>query len=146
MKVILLRDVAKIGRRYEIVEVPHGFALNKLVPQGLAKEATPENVKQIQARSAHVAAEHAAADEAFAAACATLEGKQVTIAAPANEQGHLFEAVKPERIAEAISAEGATIAPAQIHIGTPIKSVGPHTVDLVSGDQRSELPVEVVAQ
>lgn len=145
MKVILLQDVAKIGRRFDIVEVPHGYALNKLVPQGLAKEATSENVKQVKARSEHIAAEHAASDEAFAAAAETLAGKTITIAAPANEQGHLFEAVKPDRIVEAIRDAGATVTPQQIHIGTPIKSVGLHTIDLISGDQRHELTVEVTA-
>ena len=48
MKVILLRDVAKIGRRFEIVEVPDGYALNKLIPKKDAEAATPANVKRIQ--------------------------------------------------------------------------------------------------
>ena len=47
MKVILLRDVAKIGKRYEIVEVPDGFALNKLIPKKDAEAATPVNVKRV---------------------------------------------------------------------------------------------------
>lgn len=145
MKVILLQDVAKIGRRFEIVDVPHGFALNKLVPQGLAKEATPENVKQVRARAEHIAAEHAAADEAFATALTALAGKEIRIAAPANEQGHLFETIKSDRIAEALRAEGAAVSPAHIHVGTPIKHIGTHMIELVSGDQRGELTLEVTA-
>ncbi len=47
MKVILLRDVAKIGKRYEVANVPDGFALNKLIPQGDAQAATPDNVKRV---------------------------------------------------------------------------------------------------
>ena len=39
MKVILLQDVAKIGRRSEVVEVPDGYAQNKLIPKGMAQPA-----------------------------------------------------------------------------------------------------------
>lgn len=145
MKVILLQDVAKIGRRYEIVEVPHGFALNKLVPQGLAKEATPANVRQVEARKEHIAAEHAKADEAFNAAVAALSDAKIEIPAAASETGHLFEAVKSDRIAEALQAEGVSLPSSSIHIGTPIKNVGTHTVDLVSGTERRELAIEIVS-
>ena len=145
MQVILLQDVAKLGRRHEIVEVPHGHGLNRLIPQGFAVEATPENVKRVKAQASKVEADHAAADETFAAALSALEGKTLTIAAPANEQGHLFEAVKPERVVEAAAAAGATVTPAQIHIGTPLKSVGTHTVALISGEQRGDVMVEVTA-
>lgn len=145
MKVILLQDVAKIGRRYEIVEVPHGFALNKLVPQGLAKEATPANIKHVEARKEHIAAEHAKADETFSAALTSLADQKIEIAAAASETGHLFEAVKSDRIAAALQAQGIAIEPSSIHIGTPIKNVGTHTVDLVSGEQRRELSIEVVS-
>ena len=48
MKVILLKDVAKIGRRFEIKEVPDGYALNKLIPKNMAQFATPENIKRIE--------------------------------------------------------------------------------------------------
>ena len=47
MKVILLKDVAKIGRRHEVAEVPDGYALNMLIPKGLAKAGTPENIKKL---------------------------------------------------------------------------------------------------
>ena len=40
MKVILLRDVAKLGRRFAVVEVPDGFALNQLIPKGMAEAAS----------------------------------------------------------------------------------------------------------
>ena len=65
MKVILLQDVAKIGRRFDIVEVPSGYGMNKLIPQGMAKPATPENVKAINAQSAKTEADRAAGDAAL---------------------------------------------------------------------------------
>ena len=66
MKVILLQDVAKIGRRFEIVEVPNGLAQNKLIPQKLATEATDGNVKRVMARNEKLQAQSAADEEGFA--------------------------------------------------------------------------------
>lgn len=146
MKVILLQDVAKIGRRFSIVEVPHGFALNKLIPQGLAKEATSENVKQIKAREDKIATEHANADKQFVEAVTSLEGKEITVYVDANENGHLFEALKPQSIVAALEAEGAHLGVEHVHVGTPIKSVGTHMISLVSGDQRTDITLTVSAR
>ena len=78
MKVILLQDVAKLGHRFEIVDVPHGHALNKLIPQGLAQEATKQNVQRVKARAERAAADRAATGEAFAAALEEAQNASVT--------------------------------------------------------------------
>lgn len=146
MKVILLQDVAKIGRRFEVVEVPHGYAMNKLIPQQLAKEATPENLKQVESRAAKAVTERAAADAAFSSAVALLETTAITVPAEANESGHLFEALKRERVAEALKAEGVTLTPDQIKIDEPIKSVGEHTLTAVSNGTEKKFTITVTAK
>lgn len=146
MKVILLQDVSKIGRRFEVVDVPSGHALNKLIPQGLAEEATPQNVKKVEARAAKTEAERVAADAAFSEALEALAEKEVSIEVDANENGHLFEALKSERIAEALNEEGVNVSAKQIHIKTPIKEVGEQTVELREGEQTGEVTINVVAK
>jgi large subunit ribosomal protein L9 len=145
MQVILKQDVAKLGRRYDVVEVPQGRALNMLIPQGLAMAATPENKKQLAAQSAKIAEERQAAAEAFAATVAKLDGESVTVTATANKQGHLFEALKEEAVAEALSAKGVTVEVQQVLIAEPIKEVGTHDVSLSNGDERISVTLEVVA-
>lgn len=145
MKVILLQDVAKIGHRYDIVEVPHGHALNKLIPQGLAQEATKQNVQSVKARAERAAAERAATGEAFAAALEKANDVNISITTDANEKGHLFEALKSEKIAESLQAEGLAFTASQIHVAAPIKEIGTHTIMLKEGEHEGEIKIEVVS-
>jgi large subunit ribosomal protein L9 len=145
MEVILTQDVAKLGRRYDIVTVPNGRALNMLIPQGLAMAATPENRKRIQAQSDRVASERAEASAAFAAAVEKLDGEAVTVTVKANPKGHLFEALKEETIAEALNAKDVSVEPTHVIIAQPIKELGTHEVSLSNGDERITLTLEVVA-
>ena len=52
MKVILLQDVAKIGKRSDLVEVPDGYAMNQLIPKRMAETATAQNKKRIAKQQA----------------------------------------------------------------------------------------------
>lgn len=145
MKVILKQDVAKIGRRGAVVEVPRGFAQNKLIPRGLAEEATKMSLARAAQHAEKTAAQRAADDESFKSALATLAGTAVMISAAANENGHLFQAVKPEAIAAALAEKGVTVPEDAIKIHAPIKATGTHTIGLQSGALEGELEVEVVA-
>jgi len=145
MKVILLQDVAKLGQRYEIVDVPSGHARNKLIPQGLAQEATQQNVQNIKARAERAAAERAATQETFTDALEKAANTTVTITAGANEQGSLFEALKAETIVAALNAEGLSFTESQMQIATPIKETGTHTIAVQEGDMTGEITINVSA-
>lgn len=147
MKVILLQDVAKIGRRFDIVEVPSGYGMNKLIPKGMAKPATPENLKAIQAQSSKNEANKAAGDEAFKAALEAIKEVKLEVTVEANEEGRMFQALKPEQIVAAVKEKtGKEVQLAQIVIKTPIKEVGTHSVEFVSGEISVAVEVEVVAK
>lgn len=146
MKVILLQDVAKIGRRFEVTDVPDGYALNKLIPQKMAEPATPENMKRVQARAQKIESERVAADVAFDEALEALADREIQLEVEANENGHLFKAVSAKEIVSALSDEGVTVTVANIVIPTPIKEVGPHRVELVSGDKKTGISIEITAK
>jgi large subunit ribosomal protein L9 len=144
MKVILLQDVAKIGRRSEVVEVPDGYAQNKLIPKGMAQPATAANMKRIQRMQADSAASNEASASQFTAAMAVLKDTVVKVPAELNEVGHTFKAISETEIAEAVNAAGVTIESSMISIDEPIKSEGEHTVTLASGSDKSTFKIEVV--
>ncbi len=145
MKVILLRDVARLGKRFSVVEVPDGFALNKLIPQGQAQPATPENLKRVQARNKEVAAHQAADEESLKLALKALSEKAVEVKAEANAQGHLFQAVKVADIARATVLAGHPIEISACHIEAPIKSLGEHRIVVKSGAVSGSFTINVIA-
>lgn len=143
MKVILLQDVAKIGKRSELVEVPDGYALNQLIPKKMAEPATAANQRRIERLQASAAADQAAGAEQFDAAMVALKEQTVTVTAEANEQGHLFKAVHENDVADAAKAAGISLQASHIVIAEPIKELGEHTLQLVSGDQKAEFIINV---
>lgn len=145
MKVILLQDVAKIGRRHETVDVPNGYAQNKLIPQGMALPATPANEKRMAAKRQHVADTAAATEQNFVAALSTLADTSLTITRDANEQGHLYEALRATEVVAAAKSHGVTLEASQIVLSEPIKTTGTHQLEIREGEHTGMISVEIVA-
>lgn len=145
MKVILLQEVAKIGRRFDTVEVPNGYAQNKLIPQGQALPATAENAKRVAARRERAAAAAANEEARLAAALAKLAGVTLSITAKANEQGHLYEALHARDVVAAAADAGATITEAEVQLPEQIKEVGTHAVTLSDRTQEGTVSLTIVA-
>jgi large subunit ribosomal protein L9 len=133
MKVILVRDVAKIGRRNQIVEVPDGYAQNQLIPKKWALPATPQNLKRIEALHAGVAASKDAKEEVFLAAVEKLKNAGIKIVAEANDQGHLFKAIHEKDVAQAATVAGVPLDASAVKISSVIKSIGDHEITLIHG-------------
>lgn len=146
MKIILLQDVARIGRKGSIVEVPDGFAQNKLIPRRMAAPATELNLRKAQKAIADSEAAHGAVEEGFRAALSELKDKSVKIAAEANEKEHLFKAISVDEIVEAAKAMKVTIDSSMVVIGKPIKSLGQHEIGLSWKDLKGTFEVEVVSK
>ena len=145
MKVILLRDVARIGRRFEVKDVPSGHALNYLIPRKLAEVATPENMSRLNALKTKQADKHAQEEVSFKEALVKFADTPVTLKVDTNEQGHLFKGLHKEDIAHALAEQGATVEPNQIDLRDPIKAVGSYEVELHSGETRGTIKVVVEA-
>ncbi len=143
MKVILLRDVARLGKRYSIIEVPDGFALNKLIPQGMAQPATPENVKRVQARAKEVVL-HSERDASHLKSVAeSLRQSPLSITAEANAQDHLFKTIRPSDIAIALKTRGIALEESHIVTPTPIKSLGTHDIQIVGSGVKEVVTITI---
>lgn len=147
MKVILLKDVARIGKKYEVKDVPDGHALNFLIPNKYAEPATAQSLKSLEKRAEKKASEEGVLAEAFALTLKKLGEEKAKLVAEANEKGHLFSGLHQKEIAEALSANtGTTIEPELVVLEAPIKEVGDHTITLERGDIKGEITIEVIAK
>lgn len=147
MKVILLRDVAKLGKRNTVVEVPDGFALNKLIPSQSALPATPANMKRLNAKTTHDVSVVEDRQKAFAEAVAKLATTPVAITVEANEQGHLFKGIKESDIASALVSSGVIGIPLEsIKLAEPIKSCGEHQINLTLGGKAGSMIISINAK
>jgi large subunit ribosomal protein L9 len=143
MKVILLRDVAKIGRRYEIINVADGMALNKLIPRGDAKQATPENVKQVENMRAKGMANKEGLLAGLKAVADAFIAEPLVIKMQANEQGHLFKGVHADDVIAAASGRGVKIAREYLVVENHLKTLGEHQVSLKGEGNIFNFPINV---
>ncbi len=146
-KLLLRRDVPKLGHVGDVVEVSDGYARNYLVPHHIGVEPTEANLKAIEEEKQRAAALRAERRKALEAHLESLSNIEVTIAAAANEEGHLYGSVGPREIAAALREEGHEIDTAQIHLHDPIRQLDTVMVPVVLADDLStEVKVWVVRE
>ena len=142
MRVILLQDVAKIGKKYEVKEVKNGLARNLLIPQGKAEMATEsalQKIKIVQEKHEKDITEETKKLESILAA---LENKTVTIHVKASEGGSLFAALTEKDIAKAIT--DVAVTPELVMLKEPIKKTGEYVVEIGTEEKKGELKVNVL--
>ena len=128
MKVMLLKDVHRLGQAGEVKKVADGYGRNYLIPQGLAVLATPGVLKQADRIRENASRERARLNQEFTAVAEQLTGLELTYAVKAGETGRLYGSVTTSMIAEAIeTTTGVKIEHRQID-SRPIKMLGVYSV------------------
>ena len=102
MKVLLIKDVYKLGRAGEIKKVAAGYGRNYLIPQGLAIPATSGSMRQADRISVKATERRAALNEELSDVATVLNGKTLTFPVKAGETGRLYGSVSNEDIIKAI--------------------------------------------
>src|SRR5918997_1473637 len=116
VKLLLQESIKNVGRVGDIVEVSPGYARNYLLPQGLAVQPTPNNVKKVEERRKEIEKQESERREQQEAMIKRLEGVEVTLERRANEQGNLFGSVTATDIAKALQAQGFNIEAADVNL------------------------------
>ena len=128
MRLILLRNITGLGTVGNVVDVRDGYGRNWLLPQGLAVEATPENMTQVEHRKRKLLAQEAENFQKLQAVAAEVAKQSVTIMARATEDDHLFGSVGAREIVAAFAAESIELDPRMILLDEPIKEIGCYTI------------------
>lgn len=131
MKVILTKDIKGQGKKGQLVEVSDGYARNFLMPRGLAKEATKENLNVMHGQQEAEAYKKQMALEDARALAERLEKITVRIKAKSGDNGKLFGSVTSKEIAEELlSAEHIKIDKKKMVLPDGIKSLGTTEVEI----------------
>lgn len=147
MRLLLLQDVRKLGHLGDIIEVSPGYGRNFLLPQRLAAEPTPENVKAIEDRRRAASAERAMRLKQYAELVGQLKDVSVTLEAAANPEGTLYGSVAAKDIAAALQAQGYPILPGHVMLEAPIRTLDTRMVRLeFTEDITTEVKVWVVRE
>ena len=141
MKVVLLKDVPKLGKAGEVKKVANGYGRNYLIPQGLAMLATPEALRMAAVIKRKADAERAKLNSELSGLAEKIQGLTLYFAVRASEQGKLYGSVSAQMVAEKINellelGEDEAISRRQVEI-QPIRQLGVYqapvrlTIDLV---------------
>lgn len=124
MKVILLKDIEKLGKKYEIKEVSDGYARNYLIPRGLVKVANEKNLEWLEKQKDK---EQKKAEEDLIKIqnlASSIDGQEIIISVKIGENGQLFESITSQKIYEKLKEMGFDIKKNQILLDSPIKEIG----------------------
>lgn len=130
MKVILLQDVNKIGKKYEVKNVSDGHARNFLIPNGLAKPATKEALEWLEVQKEIIGKKAENDLKETEDQVLNIDGMELIIPVKIGDEGQLFESINAQRISEKFKELGFDIKKSQIALEDPIKETGEFPVKI----------------
>src|SRR6266849_2737581 len=147
MKVILLDDVAKVGRRGEVRDVSDGFARNFLIPKKLALTATAGNLKGL----VHIQKQQEAKADRIRADAEALRGRIEALVfeerRQASEEGKLFGSVTAQDVVDFLQQHTIKLERRRVHLDEPIKTLGESVVAVrLHPEITAQLRVHVVRE
>jgi len=130
MKLLLKESIKNVGKVGDVVEVSPGYARNFLLPNDLAVQPTPGNIKKVEERRKEIEKLEREKRDQQAALLKQLEGVEVTLERRANESGTLFGSVSATDIARALQAQGFNIEPDDINLPGKLDKIEKYTVQV----------------
>ena len=137
MKVLLIKDVYKLGRAGDVKRVADGYGRNFLLPQGLAVLATPGALARTEHIRSQANAKRSILNNELGGVAEILSKLTLTFPAKAGETGKLYGSITPAMICDAIKGQsGIEVNRRQLDF-EPIRTLGTHktrirmTIDLI---------------
>ena len=135
MKIILLKDIRGLGRRYEEKNVSDGHAINYLIPKKLAVRVGTNSAKQIEDLKKSEEAKNAKSREALQINIQNIKDKTIETTEKANDKGHLFASLNKEKIMSLLKTQGIDIDPELLSLEKPIKEIGEFRIPIRVGEK-----------
>lgn len=147
MQVILIQDIDHLGASNELVKVKNGYARNYLIPQKMAVEASPSNLKQLEERIKYLKKKEGLMLAEISKVIAALTSTPLKITAKTGISGKIFGNVTSLQIMRAIKQQkGYEIDRKRIHIINEIKELGIYKASIDFGTTKIEIEFEVISE
>lgn len=147
MWVILLQDVEKVGKKYEVKEVKPGFARNFLILKGLAKPATEEALKWLDLQKEIESKKAEEELKKIQQTASTIDGQEIIITVKTGEENQLFESITNQKIWEKLKELGFDIKKSQIDLPESIKELGEFPIKIkLEHNLESEIKVIITEE
>ena len=143
MKVILLKDIEKLGKKYDVKEVADGYARNFLIILLIAKPATEKLIKWAEEQRKLAIKKAQEQLKEVQKLASKLDGQEVEFVVKVGKQGKLFESINQIKIAKKLKEMGFDIKKTQVELEKPIKELGEFPVK-INLDQGLEAEIRVV--
>lgn len=131
MKIILLQDEKKLGKKGDIIEASEGYARNFILPKKIGVEATPQNLNNLKLQKANEDKKAKELLDAAKALAADLENRQIVVKIKAGEGGRSFGSVSSKEIAAAFKEQhNLEIDKKKIQLSESLKTFGTHEVPI----------------
>jgi large subunit ribosomal protein L9 len=143
MKIILIKDVEKLGNKYELRDVQAGYARNFLIPKKLAVLASQEKIEWAKKK---IAEEEETAEEKLKEVsqfASQMDGLEVIIPVKIGEENQLFEKINQQKIADHLGEMGYRIKKSQILLDKPIEEVGEFPIK-IKFEHNLEVEIKVI--
>lgn len=145
IQLLLIQNIDHLGKQGDVVEVKRGYALNYLLPQGLATVATEHHRRMVEKHKARLLEIERARLSSLRQLAEQIGKQSVTIEANANDEGHLYGSVGAHEIVDALKQAGFTLTTDQVRLEGPLKELGLYTVKIrLHQEIESDLKVWVV--
>jgi large subunit ribosomal protein L9 len=145
VELLLVQHVEHLGKQGDVVQVRPGYAVNYLIPQGLATVATEHHKRMVDKHRAQLEAIDKARMAGLQTLAVELGRQSITIEANANDEGHLYGSVGAPEVANALKRNNFHIAADQVRLKGPLKELGLYTIAIHLGQEvEAEVKVWVV--
>ncbi len=142
MKVILLKDIKGVGKRFEEKNVSDGYAMNQLIPK---KFAVPANdAGTVKTLIANKVAQDSIERQRLEQTIQKLSSTEIKLKLKANDQNHLFASLNAQKISDLLKKEKEIeISPDLIELKNPIKEIGVFEVPVRVGEKETRFMLVV---
>lgn len=143
MKVILLQDVEKLGKKFDVKEAKDGYARNFLIAKGLAKPATKEALEWLAVQKEIIEKKAEEDLKKAQTTASTIDSREIVIPVKVGEEDQLFESINAQKIVEKLKEAGFEVKKSQVMLSEPIKNLGEYPIK-IKFEHNLEVEIRVI--